>query len=117
MLWVAAGRRLPERLTSAGDGTGCLTAKGWAIESRVYAEDPLRNFLPSIGPLVTYIEPVTGPAVPIRGPTGTSRAIVRIDTGVCEGGAISTHYDPMIAKLCTHAPTRLVSQYVSMSVS
>ena len=54
MLWVAAGKQLPPKLMKHG---GHVAAKGWAIESRVYAEDPLRNFLPSIGPLVTYKEP------------------------------------------------------------
>jgi len=96
MLRIAAGESLPERLTKNG---GCLgSGKGWAIESRVYAEDPLRNFLPSIGPLVTYREPAQ-----FAEPEGT----VRIDTGVYEGGVISMYYDPMIAKLCTHAPTRI----------
>ncbi len=66
---------------------------GWAVESRVYAEDPLRNFLPSIGRITKYALPddVDG---------------VRIDTGIYEGAEISMFYDPMIAKLCTHAPTR-----------
>ncbi|MCO6381245.1 acetyl/propionyl/methylcrotonyl-CoA carboxylase subunit alpha [Oceanicola sp. 502str15] len=70
---------------------------GWAMESRIYAEDPYRNFLPSIGRLVAYRPPaeVSEPA----------RA-VRNDTGVYEGGEISMYYDPMIAKLCTWAPTR-----------
>jgi propionyl-CoA carboxylase alpha chain len=70
---------------------------GWAIESRIYAEDPYRNFLPSTGRLVQY-----------RPPTEQCQnaVTVRNDTGVCEGGEISIWYDPMIAKLCTHAPTR-----------
>jgi len=93
MLWVAAGKPLPERLTKNPH----LPYRGSAIESRVYAEDPLRNFLPSIGPLITYKEPEL---------YATSEATVRIDTGVYEGGLISMHYDPMIAKLCTHALTR-----------
>ena len=71
--------------------------KGWAVESRIYAEDPYRNFLPSIGRLVTYRPPAEGPA---------GDAIVRNDTGVYEGGEISLYYDPMIAKLVTWAPTR-----------
>ena len=97
MLWIAAGKPLPERLTSSP----CLTAKGWAIESRVYAEDPLRNFLPTIGPLNTYKEPE------LKTPSEENGNItVRIDTGVCEGATISMFYDPMISKLCTHAPTR-----------
>ncbi|WP_405030568.1 acetyl-CoA carboxylase biotin carboxylase subunit [Methylobacterium sp. WCS2018Hpa-22] len=70
---------------------------GWAVESRVYAEDPTRNFLPSIGRLTTYQPPEEGPF---------GNAIVRNDTGVEEGGEIAIHYDPMIAKLVTWAPTR-----------
>ena len=71
--------------------------KGWAIESRLYAEDPYRNFLPSIGRLTRYRPPAEV--------AETLRA-VRNDTGVFEGGEISMYYDPMIAKLCTWAPTR-----------
>jgi propionyl-CoA carboxylase alpha chain len=72
--------------------------KGWAIEARVYAEDPTRNFLPSIGRLVKYHPPTEQVAGGVT---------VRNDTGVGEGGEISIFYDPMIAKLCTHAPTRM----------
>lgn len=70
---------------------------GWAIENRLYAEDPYRNFLPSIGRLSRYRPPaeVSEPGL-----------VVRNDTGVYEGGEISMYYDPMIAKLCTWAPTR-----------
>ena len=74
---------------------------GWAIESRLYAEDPYRNFLPSIGRLTRYRPPVEGDTA-----DGT---IVRNDTGVFEGGEISMYYDPMIAKLCTWAPDRLTA--------
>jgi propionyl-CoA carboxylase alpha chain len=74
---------------------------GWAIESRLYAEDPYRNFLPSIGRLTRYRPPVEG-----RREDGT---IVRNDTGVFEGGEISMYYDPMIAKLCTWAPDRIAA--------
>jgi propionyl-CoA carboxylase alpha chain len=70
---------------------------GWAVESRIYAEDPTRGFLPSTGRLVTYRPPHEGAA---------DGATVRNDTGVFEGGEISIYYDPMIAKLVTHAPTR-----------
>ncbi len=70
---------------------------GWAIESRIYAEDPYRNFMPSTGRLVRY-----------RPPAEMSRdgVTLRNDTGVFEGGEISVYYDPMIAKLCTHATDR-----------
>jgi propionyl-CoA carboxylase alpha chain len=70
---------------------------GWAVESRVYAEDPFRNFLPSIGRLTRYRPPAE---------TSLDGVTVRNDTGVAEGGEISIHYDPMIAKLVTHGPTR-----------
>ena len=70
---------------------------GWAIENRLYAEDPYRGFLPSIGRLSRYRPPAEV--------AGEDRA-VRNDTGVFEGGEISMYYDPMIAKLCTWAPTR-----------
>ena len=70
---------------------------GWAMESRIYAEDPYRNFLPSIGRLVKYRPPAEGQ---------TAKGTIRNDTGVYEGGEISMFYDPMIAKLCTHAATR-----------
>ena len=74
-----------------------VTINGWAIESRIYAEDPYRNFLPSIGRLVKY-----------RPPTELSndKIAIRNDTGVDEGGEISIHYDPMIAKLCSWASSR-----------
>lgn len=72
--------------------------KGWAIESRLYAEDPYRNFLPSIGRLTRYRPPKEG-----QRSDGT---IVRNDTGVFEGSEISIYYDPMIAKLCAWGPDR-----------
>jgi propionyl-CoA carboxylase alpha chain len=74
-----------------------VTLTGWAVESRVYAEDPFRNFLPSIGRLVKYRPPAESKVGDIT---------VRNDTGVQEGGEISIYYDPMIAKLVTHAPSR-----------
>src|SRR5205807_3543916 len=74
-----------------------VTLTGWAVESRVYAEDPFRNFLPSIGRLVKYRPPAEASHEGIT---------IRNDTGVQEGGEISIHYDPMIAKLVTHAPSR-----------
>ena len=90
MIRVAAGEKLRLRQED-------VKLEGWAIESRIYAEDPTRNFLPSIGRLTTY-QP------PREGKFGAGR--VRNDTGVREGGEISIYYDPMIAKLVTHAPTR-----------
>ena len=86
MIRVAAGEPLP--LTQAD-----VKLNGWAIETRIYAEDPLRNFLPSVGRLVRYLPP----------PESES---VRVDAGVFEGGEVSIHYDPMIAKLITHGAVR-----------
>ena len=94
MIRVAAGEKLRF-------GQDDVTLNGWAIESRLYAEDPYRNFLPSIGRLTRYRPPVEGAQA-----DGT---IVRNDTGVFEGGEISMYYDPMVAKLCTWAPTRLAA--------
>ncbi len=73
---------------------------GWAMECRLYAEDPYRNFLPSIGRLTRYRPPEE---VRVEG------AVVRNDTGVYEGGEISMYYDPMIAKLCTWGPDRMAA--------
>jgi len=77
-----------------------LKINGWAIESRIYAEDPYRKFLPSIGRLVRYDPPEEGQH---EGYT------VRNDAGVREGDEISMFYDPMISKLCTWAPTRIAA--------
>jgi propionyl-CoA carboxylase alpha chain len=90
MIRVAAGEPL-------AFGQDDLAIKGWAIESRLYAEDPYRGFLPSIGRLVRY-------QAPAEGPRGEGR--VRNDSGVREGDEISMFYDPMIAKLATWGPTR-----------
>ncbi|NGN43088.1 acetyl/propionyl/methylcrotonyl-CoA carboxylase subunit alpha [Mesorhizobium sp. CGMCC 1.15528] len=94
MIRVAAGEKL--RLTQSD-----VKLNGWAMESRLYAEDPYRNFLPSIGRLSRYRPPAEG----IR----ENSIVVRNDTGVFEGGEISMYYDPMIAKLCTWAPDRLTA--------
>ncbi|MCO5057109.1 MAG: acetyl/propionyl/methylcrotonyl-CoA carboxylase subunit alpha [Rhizobiaceae bacterium] len=90
MIRVAAGEKLA---ISQGD----VTLNGWAVESRLYAEDPYRGFLPSIGRLTRYRPPQEG---------RDGDVIVRNDTGVTEGSEISMFYDPMIAKLCTWAPDR-----------
>ncbi len=86
MIRVAAG----EKLSITQDD---VKLQGWSIENRVYAEDPYRGFLPSIGRLVRYAPPETGNGV-------------RVDDGVAEGGEVSIYYDPMIAKLITYADTR-----------
>ncbi|MBV8839556.1 MAG: acetyl-CoA carboxylase biotin carboxylase subunit, partial [Alphaproteobacteria bacterium] len=90
MIRVAAGE--PLKLKQAD-----VKLTGWAVESRVYAEDPTRNFLPSTGRLTTYQPPAESKRGGIT---------VRNDTGVYEGGEISIWYDPMIAKLVTHGPSR-----------
>ena len=87
MIRVAAGEKLPFEQKD-------VKLEGWAVEARLYAEDPFRNFLPSTGRLVKYREPEPGPDV-------------RVDTGVYEGGEISMFYDPMIAKLCSYGKTRI----------
>lgn len=86
MIRVAAGEPLPFKQSD-------VKLTGWALEARVYAEDPFRNFLPSVGRLVRYLPPEESDAV-------------RVDTGVYEGAEISMHYDPMIAKLITYGADR-----------
>ncbi len=90
MIRVAAGEKLSIKQSD-------VKLTGWAVESRVYAEDPYRNFLPSTGRLTRYRPPAE---------RSTHGVTVRNDTGVYEGGEISLFYDPMIAKLVTHAETR-----------
>jgi propionyl-CoA carboxylase alpha chain len=99
MIRVAAG----EKLAFAQDDIGI---DGWAIENRVYAEDPYRGFLPSTGRLVRYQPPVPGWAD--DGSANGRRGIdgIRVDDGVYEGGEVSMFYDPMIAKLITWGETR-----------
>ncbi len=94
MIRVASGEKLTFRQEE-------VTLNGWAVESRLYAEDPYRNFLPSIGRLTRYRPPQEG--------SRDNGTVVRNDTGVFEGGEISMYYDPMIAKLCTWAPDRLTA--------
>ena len=86
MIRVAAGEALPLKQED-------VKLDGWAIESRIYAESPMRDFVPSIGRLTRYVEP-------------THSETVRVDSGVAEGDEISMFYDPMISKLITHAATR-----------
>jgi len=85
MIRVAAGEPLPFTQRE-------IEQAGWAVEARVYAEDPARNFLPSIGRLVRY-----------RPPSGDG---IRLDSGVFEGAEISVYYDPLIAKLVAYGPDR-----------
>ena len=90
MIRVAHGEHLSLKQEDIG-------IKGWAIENRLYAEDPYRNFLPSIGRLTRYRPPAE---------SQDSEHVVRNDTGVYEGGEISMYYDPMLAKLCTWGTSR-----------
>jgi propionyl-CoA carboxylase alpha chain len=90
MIRVAAGQKLTIKQED-------VKLNGWAMEARVYAEDPFRNFLPSIGRLVRYKAPKA---------VSDPDCIVRVDTGVYEGGEISMYYDPMIAKLVTWGKDR-----------
>ncbi|MEO0485801.1 MAG: acetyl/propionyl/methylcrotonyl-CoA carboxylase subunit alpha [Pseudomonadota bacterium] len=105
MIRVAAGEELSLKQDE-------LKMEGWAIENRLYAEDPYRNFLPSIGRLTRYRPPAEVASGPMAD-AGTwhedapvAETGVRNDTGVFEGGEISMYYDPMIAKLCTWGPDR-----------
>jgi propionyl-CoA carboxylase alpha chain len=90
MIRIAAGEPLRIRQDE-------VRFQGWAIESRIYAEDPYRNFLPSVGRLTRYAPPP---------PDLVEGATIRNDAGVVEGSEIALYYDPLIAKLCTHAPDR-----------
>jgi propionyl-CoA carboxylase alpha chain len=90
MIRMAAGDRLSLKQSD-------VKLSGWAVETRIYAEDPARNFMPSIGRLVRYRPPPE---------SQTAGVTVRTDAGVREGSEISLFYDPMIAKLITHGPTR-----------
>ncbi|PHR62142.1 MAG: acetyl/propionyl-CoA carboxylase subunit alpha [Robiginitomaculum sp.] len=102
---LITGVDLVEQMIRSADGQKLniqqkdVKLNGWAMESRIYAEDPYRNFLPSIGRLSKYSPPAEGQT--------DSGAIVRNDTGVYEGGEISMYYDPMIAKLCTWGTDRM----------
>ena len=100
---LITGIDLVEQMIRVADGETLsftqedIKLNGWAMESRLYAEDPYRNFLPSIGRLTRYRPPEE---------VCSDEHIIRNDTGVYEGGEISMYYDPMIAKLCSWAPTR-----------
>jgi propionyl-CoA carboxylase alpha chain len=106
MLSVAAGNKLPERLrhtegSAEHDAKACWSVpfEGWSMESRIYAEDPLRGFLPSTGNLQKYKEPTNS----LVDEKFADVQRVRVDSGVFEGSEISMFYDPMISKLITFA--------------
>jgi len=90
MIRIAAGGKLSLKQNN-------VRMSGWAVETRIYAEDPARSFMPSIGRLVRYRPPPE---------SGSKDITVRTDTGVREGSEISVFYDPMVAKLITHGPRR-----------
>lgn len=96
MIKVAAGEQLSFKQEN-------IKINGWAMECRINAEDPLRQFLPSIGRLSRF----TSPPTTLQASKVEPHHGVRVDTGVREGGEISMHYDSMIAKLIVHAPDRL----------
>ena len=91
MIRVAQGETLPIAQSD-------VQLNGWAMESRIYAEDPYKGFLPAVGRLSRYDSPAEE--------TDETGALIRNDTGVYKGAEIPIYYDPMIAKLCTWAPTR-----------
>lgn len=97
MLWVGAGLGLPPEFQIEGT---LMPHKGHAVEARIYAEDPLRGYLPSTGPLVQYKEPESGTP-------GVDQSYLRMDSGVIEGHVVSPFYDPMLSKIIAFAPTRL----------
>jgi len=102
MIKVAAGEKLDLDQSD-------ILLNGWAVESRLYAEDPYRNFLPSIGRLTRYRPPAEGPVRSDLQKSSENSPIIRNDTGVFEGGEISMYYDPMIAKLCTWGESREIA--------
>jgi propionyl-CoA carboxylase alpha chain len=103
MLYIAAGRGLPEEYhdyINRTDPNTVMPHKGHAVEARIYAEDPLRGFLPSTGPLVPYVEP------PTADPATSPKAYLRMDAGVAQGHVVTPFYDPMLAKVIYYGPTR-----------
>jgi propionyl-CoA carboxylase alpha chain len=94
MLWVAAGLGLPEEFKKS---TPIMPFKGHAVEARIYAEDPLRGYLPSTGPLVPYVEPIA---------TGKGDSDLRMDSGVAHGHVVTPFYDPLLSKIIAYAQTR-----------
>ena len=105
MLWVGAGWGLPEEMQAQRDGRLIMPWQGHGLEARIYAEDPLRGFLPSTGPLVPYVEP-RETFDPVHGNTDPALAYTRIDSGVAPGHVVTPYYDPMIAKVVTYGRDR-----------
>lgn len=99
MLWVGAGWGLPEEFQT---DEPILPYKGHAVEARIYAEDPLRGFLPSTGPLRPYVEPPNE----MPGTTSTLDKYIRMESGVANGHVVTPYYDPMLSKVIVYAPDR-----------
>ena len=103
-----------------------VKVNGWSFECRIYAEDPLRGFLPSVGTLSSYRPPDTATcaaaaaaALAATDPTSSTAPVdgkVRVDDGVVEGGEVSVHYDPMLAKLITHGSSRESARLLMLQV-
>lgn len=117
MLEVAAGRGIPQKyldmidttshvdedsMDDGGEGAN-VRYTGHAVEARVYAEDPLRGFLPSTGPLVKYVEPPSLLNVDEFG-ADNGPCHIRIDTGVVPGAIVTPHYDPILSKIISYSP-------------
>jgi propionyl-CoA carboxylase alpha chain len=99
MLWVGAGWGLPEEFIT---DKPVLPFKGHAIEARIYAEDPLRGYLPSTGSLLPYVEPPST----FSGTTTLDEEYCRMDSGVADGHVVTPFYDPMLSKTVYYAPDR-----------
>jgi propionyl-CoA carboxylase alpha chain len=105
MLYIGAGWGLPPEMEALRDGHLIMPYNGHALEARIYAEDPLRGYLPSTGPLVPYVEPIqTFDAV--HGNHDVTQSYTRIDSGVAPGHVVTPHYDPMISKVVAYGRDR-----------
>jgi propionyl-CoA carboxylase alpha chain len=106
MLWIGAGWGIPQDMLDAvGDAT-IVPHCGHAVEARVYAEDPLRGFLPSTGPLVPYMEPTELDDPIDKNDPNAYKRLLRIDSGVAQGHVVTPFYDPLLSKVIVHAGTR-----------
>lgn len=106
MLYVGAGKGLPEFMKPYAQPGTIFPYKGHAIEARVYAEDPLRGFLPSTGPLIQYVEPTSDTVTLHNNRYPQDPPYVRMDSGVAPGHNVSPYYDPMLCKLVYYGKDR-----------
>jgi propionyl-CoA carboxylase alpha chain len=118
MLWIGAGWGLPPEYDhvvaaaakeSSSNSLILMPHKGHAVEARIYAEDPKRGFLPSIGPLTPYVEPMTNVTTNYHHADAQEGSYIRIDSGVAQGHAVTPHYDPMLSKVISYGPDRQAS--------